>query len=187
MCTLAAAGLVLALGTTAYTVYSTDQNVQEQNRINQRAADEGAALAAETFKQQAGQVRLRDQQNASAAAQELLENSKKAAQARATARVSAGEAGAAGLSVDALIQDFYRQEAGYSDAVKQNLEMDQAQSTAELLGLRAGAVDRTIATRRAPLERPSYLAAGIQMAGQGLDAYNRYRYTTATPSGRTTG
>jgi hypothetical protein len=184
MCTIAAAGLVLALASTAYTTYDADQKTKAQNNINQKAADEGAALAEASFKQQAGQVRLRDQQEANAASQEQVANTKRAAAARATERVSAGESGASGVSVDNLISDFYRQEAGYKDAVTQNLEMSQAQSTQDLLGLRAGATDRAIASRRPMLERPSYLAAGIQMAGQGLDTYNRYRYTSATPSGR---
>lgn len=187
MCTFAAAGLVLALASTAYTVYDQDQNTKNQNNINQRAQDEGAALAAESFKQQAGQVRLKDQQQAAAASQELSQSAKKASEARATARVSAGESGAAGVSVDNLIADYYSQEAGYKDSVEQNLEWDQNQSTQDLLGLRAGAVGQAIGSRRPMLNRPSYLAAGISGAGQALDTYNRYRYTPSTSSGHTTG
>lgn len=176
MCYFAAAALAITLATTAYTYYEQSENTKNQNHINQRAADEGAALASASFKQQAGQVRLKDQQAAAAASQELSQNAKKASEARATAHVSAGESGAAGVSVDNLIADFYRQEGSYKDSVTQNLEWDQAQSNQDLLGLRSGAIDRTIAARRPNINAPSYLAAGLQMAGQTTDAYTRYKY-----------
>ncbi len=187
MCNLLAAGLILTVASTAFTYYETDQTTKATNANNQRAADEGAALAAESFKQQAGQVRLKDQQSAEAASQELTQNAKKAAEARATARVSSGEAGVSGVSVDNLISDYYSQEGTYRDSVNTNLKWDQAQSNQDLMGLRSGALDRSIGSRRPMLNAPSYLAAGIQTAGAGLDTYNRYRYTSSTSSGRTTG
>jgi hypothetical protein len=184
---VAVAGLVLAVATTAYTTYDTDQTVKAQNHINQQAADEGAALANESFKQQAGQARLKDAQEAEAASQEKFQSAKAAAQARETERVSSGEAGVSGVSVDNLIADFYRQEASYSGAINRNLDLGQGQTDQELQGLRSGALDRAIALKRPTLQRPSYLAAGVTATGQALDTYSRYRYTDSTSSGRTQG
>lgn len=190
MCSYAAvavATLVIGVATTAYTYYDTDQNVKAQNRINQAQAEEGAALAAESFKQQAGAVRLRESEEAEAATLEKFENRKQAAQARATARVSSGEAGVSGVSVDQLIQDFHRQELNFETGTNRNLELANSQSEQDLKGLRSGAIDRVIGTRRAPTQRPSYLAAGLDVANQSLSTYQRYRYTSSTPSGRTGG
>ena len=56
-------------------------------------------------------MRVQQRQEQVAAAQRIQASAKRAREARATARVSAGEAGVAGLSVDALINDLTRQEA----------------------------------------------------------------------------
>lgn len=175
---VAVAGLLLAAGSTAYSVSEQNKTVKAQNKINQQAADEGAALAAEAFKQQAGQVRLRDEQLAQAAAQEKADNAKRAAEARETARVSSGEAGVSGVSVDQLIADYNRQEAGFDEALSQNLDFDLAQSEEELKGLRSGAFDRAIASKRPMLQRPSYLAAGLSVANSAVSSYDTYKYRT---------
>lgn len=187
MCSIAAAGLIIALGSTAIAYYEQDENVKAQNKITRQTAAEGAELAAESFRQQAKQVRQKDQQSAIAATQELTQSAKQAAEARATARVSAGEAGASGVSVDNLIADYYRQEAGYKNSVETNLAWEQSQSNMELEGIRSNSISQVVASRRPMVNRPSYLAAGLTGAGQSLDAYNRYRYTSSTSTGRTTG
>ena len=58
-------------------------------------------------------MRTQQGQEQVAAAQRIQASTKKAREARSTARVSAGEAGVAGLSVDALINDLTREEADY--------------------------------------------------------------------------
>jgi hypothetical protein len=175
---IALAGLIIGAATTTYSTIEQDKTVKAQNRINQQAADEGAALASEAFKDQANSARLRDSQEAEAAAKDKFENSKAAAQARETARVSAGEAGVSGVSVDNLIADYYKQELGYTDAVNRNLEFSQDQTTSELKGLRSGAIDRSIASKRPLINRPSYLAAGASIANNALSSYDTYKYRT---------
>ncbi len=175
---VALTGLALSAAATTYTVYEGNQTVKAQNRINQQAADEGAALAADAFKQQAGQVRQRDAQLAEAASQEKQDNAKRAAGARETARVSSGEAGISGVSIDQLIADFNRQELGYDDAVNQNLSFDLSQNEEELKGLRSGAHDRAIASKRPKQNRPSYLAAGLSVAAQSVGTYDNYKMRT---------
>ena len=179
MCEPITIATALAVATTAFTVYSEDQKVDAQNKFNKQTAQEGSRLANESFITQAGLARERDAQNTEAASQDLTESAKKAAQARATERVSAGEAGVAGVSVDALINDFYRQEGTYSDSVAHNNELSSAQTGAELLGFRSTALDRSLSLRRPNEARPSYLAAGLTAGGQVANGYMRYRY----PSG----
>jgi hypothetical protein len=188
MCYVAAAWAAFALtvATTAYTTYNEDQNVKAQNRFNQKAADEGSELAKKSFTEQAGSVRLRQTQEAEAANNEIFENNKRAAEARATARVSAGEAGVSGLSVDALNTEFYREQLGFNSSVNRNLGLTNAQADADVRGLRSGALDRSNSFMRSPIARPSYLAAGLNVANSGVNIYDRYRYTSANASGTTT-
>lgn len=180
MCEMMAMATALQVATTAYQTYSADQQVDAQNDFAKQQAKEGSKLARESFIAQAGQMNLRDSQEAEAASTELTTSAKKAAEARATARVSAGEAGVSGVSVDALINDFYDQEAGYSEGVKRNLELGRDQTKAELHGLRSNALDRSLSFKRPLAQRPSYLAAGITAGGQAAQGYMRYRYPTQT-------
>jgi hypothetical protein len=175
---VALVGLALSTAATAYSYEEQDKAVRTQNRVNQEAADEGAKLANEAFVNQAGQARLRQSQEAEAAAQEKFEVSKQANQARATARVSAGESGVAGVSVDNLLSDFYRQEAEFNTNTDRNLEISDAQTGAEIQGLRAGAIDRVIGSKRAPVNRPSFLATGLGIANNAIGAYDNYKYRT---------
>lgn len=175
---IAVAGLVLSAAATTYTVYEGNQTTKAQNQINQQAADEGAALASSTFKDQANQLRLRDSQEAEASARDRANNAIKAAQARETLRVSSGEAGVSGVSVDNLLADYYRQEEGYNGALDRNLEFSQAQTTEELKGIRSGAIDRQIAQRRPMINPPSYLAAGLQVGAHAVGTYDSYKFKT---------
>lgn len=176
---VAVIGLAFSAAATGYSVYEGNQTTRAQNRINQQAADEGAALASESFKQQANQARLRDAQEAESTAQERFLNSRKAAEARETTRVSSGEAGVAGVSVDNLLADYYRQESEYNSGLNRNLEFTQQQTTEDLKGLRAGAIDRAIGSRRPMIQAPSYLAAGLQVGANALGTYDNYKYRTS--------
>lgn len=175
---VAIAGLIISAAATTYSTVEADRTVRAQNKINQQAADEGAALAAEAFKNSANQVRLRESEEAEAAAKEKFENARAAAEARETARVSSGEAGVSGVSVDQLIADFYGQEAEFNDALNRNLEFSSGVAEEELKGLRSGALDRQFASKRPMLNRPSYLAAGLSVGNQALASYDNYKYRT---------
>lgn len=177
----------LQLGAVAYQTYEQDQTVKAQNKFNEQQAQEGAALANASFKNQSDLARLRESQEAEAASAEKEQNAKSAAEARATARVSAGEAGVAGVSVDSLIADFHRQEAGYSESVDRNLQLTSQQSEEELKGMRTGALDRALSYRAPVLRRPSYMAAAIDGGNIGLATYSRYRYDKTRASGTAQG
>ncbi len=183
MCEAITIATALAVVAAGYQTYSQDQSVKAQNKFNDKSAEEGAKLANATFVNQSKQVGLRNSQEAEAAASTLTENAQKAAQARATARVSAGESGVAGVSVDNLINDYNRQEAQYSGAVNRNLELTTAQSQEDLQGLRSNALDRSLSFQRPVIERPSYLASGIGLAAQGAGMYAKYSYDTKPKKG----
>ncbi len=166
----------LTIATTAYQAYSTDQNVKAQNKYAKQSAIEGSKLANASFINESNQANLRTSQESEAASTQLTTSAKEAAKARATARVSAGESGVSGVSVDALISDFYDQEAGYSEGVKRNLELGKDQTQAELMGFRSNALDRSLSYRQPLAARPSYAATGLQIAGQAGQGYMRYKY-----------
>lgn len=175
MCGYAAAGLAIAIIGLAATGYSMNEQ-REAVKAENKSRAISAENARESFRQGASTVNLRLQQEQQAATDAKLENAKRAAEARGTARVASGAAGVAGLSVDNLLADFYRQEATYRAVTDENLAYSAEQTGRELKGLQATSRDREASFRPEPL--PDYLAQGLQIGGQAVGAYRDYRKST---------
>lgn len=69
--------------------------------------------------------------------------------ARSAAAVAAGEAGITGISVDALINDYYGKQGMFENALDQNYQMQQGYLTAEMEATEAQAISRINSVRRA--------------------------------------
>jgi hypothetical protein len=167
--------LIISAAATAYSVDAQNKQVGAENKSRSIAAES----ARESFRNQASDTNLRLQQEQEAAVNAKIENSKRAAEARGTARAAAGQSGVAGLSVDNLLADFYRQEAGFRFVTDSNLSAATEQSQRELKGLRATSQSRENSLR--PEALPGYLGAGLRIAGQGVQAYDQYQ-TYSNPS-----
>ena len=89
----------------------------QQNEMQRRYQAQAAAAERQRAGQEATSVRMRQAQEQEAVGRELEQVSRKSQSALARARVSAGESGVAGASVDALMGDYMRQEAGYRSAL----------------------------------------------------------------------
>ena len=129
----------------------------QQSRAVSAAADKSAI-------QQIGQVNLREVQEKTATAQSISQADRQARIADAEARVSAGEGGVSGASVDALLGDIQRKDLEYRTTANENLNMTLDQLEQEKLGIRAQAQNIKAGT---PF--PSSLATGLQIAGAGLN------------------
>ena len=115
--------------------------------------------------------RLKERQEKVAAAQRIQQSTTKAREARATARVSAGESGVAGLSVDALINDMTRKEAEYSFSVQQQMQFASINRT---LAFEDGAnrSRMNLLSINKPIAQPNYLGAALSGAQTGLSAFS---------------
>lgn len=115
-------------------------------------------------------------QEEAAAAGERAEVARDARAARARAMTAAGEAGVSGLSVDALLADYYGREAEFMDRSRQQTEWTQQQLIESMHGIRSTAEDRTHSVAK-PV-RPNFLDAGLRIAGAGMNAYTNYKKWT---------
>lgn len=167
--------LLLTAATTAYTVDQQNKSVKAQNK----AMDIAEESAKESFRQQSSTVNLRLQQEQEAATNAKIENAKRAAEARGTARAAAGAAGVAGFSVDALFADFYRQEAQYRSITDTNLGYVEEQSRRDMAGLKSGTQSTINRLVREPV--PGYLGAGLRIGAAGLQTYDDYK-TNSDPN-----
>lgn len=145
---------------------------QRQMAAAQAQAQANASKAErQRYLQEVSSMRIQQGQEEVAAAQKINESARKAREARATARVSAGEAGVAGLSVDALINDLTREEAEYSFASQQQLQMNDVGRTMQLQNAGLGFTNNMLRINK-PIEQPDYLGAALSGAQTGMSTYS---------------
>jgi len=163
MCNPIAIGMAVAQ--TAMTISG-----QKQAASAQAAAQANASKAErQRYLHEVSSMRIQQGQEQVAAAQRLQESSKKAMEARATAKVSAGESGVAGLSVDALINDLTREEAQYNFNTQEQLEMSDVNRTLQLRDAGLGFTNNMLRINK-PIEQPNYLGAALSGVQTGLSA-----------------
>lgn len=145
---------------------------QRQQAKTQEKVQRNASIAEkQRYLQEVSASRLKERQEKIAAAQRIQQSSIKAMKARSTARVSAGESGVAGLSVDALINDMTRKEAEFNFSVQQQM---QFQNMSRDMGL-ADSANRSrmnLLSINKPIQQPNYLGAILEGAQTGLGAYD---------------
>jgi len=184
--TTAATTLGLAATTAAVGVTSAGLQFAGQRRMaKQQAQYQAQAAAAERqrFLQEQTSLRMRQAQEQEAVGRELEQVSKKSQEALARARVSAGEAGVAGASVQALMDDYTRQEAGYRAALLRQQELGGVATGLGIEQAGFATMQRQIGIAR-PIDRPSFLTAGLQSLSGGLGAIGT-GYMIGERSGKT--
>ena len=165
MCDIPSAIMGIASGFSQIMGQSQMAKAQAKVQANASAAER------QRYLQEVSSMRVQQGQEEVAAAQRIQESTRKAREARATARVSAGEAGVAGLSVDALINDLTREEANYRFATNQQLQMNDVNRTMQLDQAGLGFTNNMLRINR-PIEQPDYLGSALSGAQTGLSTYS---------------
>lgn len=142
---------------------------RQQARAQARYQAQAAAAERQRFLQEQTSLRMRQAQEQEAVGRELEQVSRKSQEALARARVSAGEAGVAGASVQALMDDYTRQEAGYRAALLRQQELGAVGTGLGLEQAGFATQQRQIGIRQ-PISRPSLLTTGLQSLSGGLGA-----------------
>ena len=146
--------------------------IGQRQQAKAQAAYQAQSIAAVQKKegfQRTSQL-LESQQKKMALAQETSKITKAAQEKLASATVSAGEAGVSGLSVQALMDDYVRQQAGLQAAVttQEKLYGLQTGMSLQQIGL---ASQQEILGLSQPINRPSLLLSGLQAVSGGLSGY----------------
>lgn len=189
MCLVAIATVVSAVASVAapligYAAQSQAAKQQEayQNAMAKQQANYNAQVAKaaeDNYLIQKQQLYLRQQQQNEQSAQEEAAKNLEARQAIARAKVAAGEAGVAGLSVDALVNDYYRQRDVYVSAIRQTRANTEQQTIQDMRASRAQAMS-SINTLQPyvpqPVQKPSLGAALISSAAGGANAITSSPY-----------
>jgi hypothetical protein len=170
MCTAVALGWAgLALGAAS----AGAQAVGQRQQAKQQAAYQAQAARAERlrFQQEQTSMRMRQAQEQEAVGRELEQVSKKSQAALARARVSAGESGVAGASVQALMDDYMRQEAGYRAATLRQQELGGFATGLGLEQAGFATQQRQIGINQ-PISSPSGFSSALSIASGALSGYS---------------
>ena len=167
MCNLVSAAIGLGVAQAGSQFIGQRQMANAQEEVQRRSS----AAERQRYLNEVSSMRVQQRQEQIAAAQRIQESTRKAREARATARVSAGEAGVSGLSVDALINDLTREEASYRFATNQQTQMNDVNRTLQLRDAGLGFQNNLLRINR-PIEQPDYLGAALSGAQTGMSTYS---------------
>jgi len=144
---------------------------RQQARAQAQYQAQAAAAERQRFQQEQTSMRMRQAQEQEAVGRELEQVSRKSQAALARARVSAGEAGVAGASVQALMDDYMRQEAGYRAATLRQQELGGIATGMGLEQAGFATQQRQIGINQ-PIDRPSAFGALLQAGQQAVSGYS---------------
>ena len=145
---------------------------QRQQAKTQAKVQRNASIAEQQrYLQEMTAMRLREQQEGIANAQQRQEITKKAREARATARVSAGEAGVAGLSVDALMNSFTQTEANALFSITQQEQFNAVNRQLGITDAQMRSRNNLLRINK-PIAQPDYLGAALDGAQTGMSTYS---------------
>lgn len=146
---------------------------QEEHRKQEEFRQQNIKNANAAALDQYNQTLTRIGQEGDATGIAKAEATRDARAARATATVAAGEAGISGLSVDALLSDFYGREGTYADQLTQQNEWTNTQLQYDMRGIHANATDRANSIPKPTA--PNFFTTGLKIAGAGVGAYGSYQ------------
>lgn len=160
------ASIMLAIGTAA-TVAKVGTDIasgiaQHNAQAEEHKQNEAAAL--QELKMNLRDIGIRQEQEQEAVAQTIMGADRQARQADALARVSAGEAGVTGASVDALLGSIERDRLEFENASKRNLSNTIDQLQREKDAAKAHADNRI---KGVPDANP--FVTGLRIGGAALD------------------
>ena len=138
----------------------------------QQASAQSAASERESirFRQEMTARRIKEAQDNKIAANEVQNIVEKTRKAKATARVSASEAGVTGQSVQQLLDDFERQEAQAMFAINEQQSMGQVNTMLQDQNAIFGSANK-LGQINQPIEQPDYLGAAMNLAGSAMSIY----------------
>lgn len=142
------------------------QAQSEQEAANQRQYEATMQARAANL----NQTNLQQQQEREASMQKLEENNLRATAARSTARVSSGEAGISGLSVDALLADLGTKQNRYNSSVETNYDRASTAIDNQRININNTATSQ-INSLKTPAA-PDYMGAALRIGTAVYDYQN---------------
>lgn len=161
--TTIAIGLAVASGVS--TVVGQVQAASAQSKANARSQE----LIVRNQNLQIQALQNREDEESKRASEELFDNQRAENAAIARARVSAGEAGVSGLSIDALLNDLEFQGNENALDIEQNFDFNQRQRQLEAEGI--GITSESQINQLPAVQQPDYLGIALNTGANAFGAY----------------
>lgn len=150
-----------------------------EDAANAKAWQAVEAYNAEVARNQSwNQLGLRQQQEAEAGSQALMDNNIRAMKARATADTGAAEAGVQGNSIERVARNFYMEQGRIDAATERNVDMSVQQLQEEKKQAEAQYRSRT---NFQSVRAPTGLSLGLEIGGAAVNAYDIYSRRNKRP------
>ena len=166
MCGIVEAMTALSLGSSVAGFAGQRQEARQQRRYQAQASE----AERRRFLQEQTSPRMRQAQEQEATNRELADIALKSREAISRASTSAGEAGVAGMSVNALMDDYMRQEADYRTATLRQQEFQDVNTGLALSDAGYRTQQNLIDINR-PINRPNFLTGVLDAASSAAGGY----------------
>ena len=163
----AVTAIIASIATTALSIRGQQQAAKAQAKYQKQASEAEAKRASQQMSAERIQEAFQNEERA----KEIQLAAKKAKEARARATVAAGESGVAGLSVDALLNDFTRQEATYRFGLQRQGKQTAVARDLRLKDMGLQSYNTQIAINK-PIEQPDYAGSIASGVSTGLSLYS---------------
>ena len=167
MCEPISIGIALGAAQAGLSVRGQQQAAKAQAKYQKQASE----AENERLSQQMSAERIQEAFQNEERAREIQVAANKAREARARATVAAGESGVAGLSVDALLNDFTRQEATYRFGLQRQGQQMAVARDLRLKDMGLQSYNTQIAINK-PIAQPDYAGALLSGVSTGLSIYS---------------
>lgn len=174
---VAIAAVVIGAVTAASSAVGQKQAADTQEKQQKIAAQQER----QRYLDEVTSLRQQQAQEQVARSQRMQEAELKGKEAKAQAVVAAGEAGVAGLSVEALVANISRKQATYAFSEQKQAEMMSASRTMEIQSSGAG-YQRNLFTINKPITQPNYVGAVLEGTQAGLSVYSAGQKAGGTSS-----
>ncbi len=165
----AIAGLIISAGSAAYSFDQQNKMAQYQNELNEY----NNKLSARNLADNMNTLAFNQNAERDAAVEQIWRDDLEARRAEARARVAAGESGVAGQTIESVMREIKAQQAMYAASVNQNLDRINASMDGERRQVWNNYLSEI--GNRTPGVKGSALALGLQIAGAGVSAYDKYQ------------
>lgn len=166
---IALASFVIGAGQAVLGHQAAVAEAEAQNLRHEENRREANRAAVTRFAHQQNQL-LQEQ---AAASQEKESVQAEGLAARSRARTAAGEAGVSGLSVEALVGDFYRQQGQFEQTLDRNFAQRADFLRAEMDATESQTAARINSVPTA--QKPSFAGAAIRILGSGVNSFSQFQ------------
>lgn len=158
---------VIAVATAASSAVAQKQAADAQEKQQGIASQQER----QRYLEEVTSLRQQQAQEQVAKSQRMQEAELKGKEAKAQAVVAAGEAGVAGLSVEALVANISRKQATYAFSEQKQAEMMNVSRNLEIQSAGSG-YQRNLLSINKPIQPPDYVGTTIQGVQTGMNIYS---------------